>query len=136
MIANNDNIDVKVTNQNSQCSCEGPKIDDHFGSNLGNVKRLQATVEDTIISTNDIIDSESDDWMDEVIDVFTQVKLPIPFSRPKRPYFFQPIHCAKCGNVYKNKCYHCVVNVKEKSKTAMKKGCQDIVKKTIQTHIC
>jgi hypothetical protein len=129
MIANNDNIEVTDNNQNSQCSCEGPKVDDHFGLTSGNVKRLQATVEDTIISTNDIIDSESDDWMDEVIDVFTQVKLPIPFSKPKSPYFLQPIHCAKCGNVYKNKCYHCVVNVKEKSKTAMKKGCQDIVKK-------
>jgi hypothetical protein len=127
MIKNDYNLDNLTIN--SQCFFEGLESDDQCGTNSGNVKRLQAIEGDTNNANSTLVDSESDDWMDEVIDVFTPVKLPMPSTKPKRPYFFQPVTCAKCGNVYKSKCYHCVVNYKEKTKHAMKKGCQDIVKK-------
>jgi hypothetical protein len=100
MIKNDYNLDNLTIN--SQCFFEGLESDDQYGSNSGNVKRLQAIEGDTNNANSTLVDSESDDWMDEVIDVFTPVKLPIPSIKPKRPYFFQPIICAKCGNVYKS----------------------------------
>jgi len=102
---------IKLPSENAKLKDQG----EHYNCND----------EEYPINSTENLEKE-DEWMDEVLDNYIPIKLPIPKKITRT--FIQPLICSKCNKTYKKICYNCQAQVTLKQKIKVKNLCGVIVK--------